>query len=73
MRLVRVHFQPRKMIVYHATWSDIKVRIMCLLGKHAYELVREYPRVGATEEMCLHCLKPRYTMVRIPVVAEKSA
>jgi hypothetical protein len=73
MRLVRIQIQPRKVVIYHATLADIVSRALCLVGKHAYEAVREYPRVGAKEEMCVHCLKPRYTLAPAGSLVEKTA
>jgi hypothetical protein len=73
MRLLRVRLQPRKVVIYHATWGDVKNGLFCLVGRHVYELVREYPRVGAKEEMCLHCMKARYTLASVSRLVEKTA
>ena len=60
MRLFRLYFYPRKVVVYHATWNDLWHRVRCLFRVHEYLTVMQYPSVGAREERCLHCLKPRY-------------
>jgi hypothetical protein len=62
MRLVRLYFYRRKVVIYHATWEDIRNRLLCLVGVHEYLTVMEYPSVGAKECRCLHCLKARYTL-----------
>lgn len=64
MRLIRIQSSPRKTVIYHPSLSDILSRTRCLLGKHAYETVLEYPSVGAREEMCMHCLKHRHILER---------
>jgi len=61
MRLFRVYFYPRKVVIYHTTWSDIRRRMQCIIGSHEYLTVMEYQSVGAKEERCLHCLRARYS------------
>ncbi len=62
MRLLRVQHSPRRTVIYHPSFGDLLKRLRCLLGAHEYETVLEYPSVGAKEEMCLHCLKERYSI-----------
>jgi hypothetical protein len=62
VRIIRVNFSPRKIVIYHATWADLRCRMRCLVGLHDYGTVKEYKSVGAKEEMCLHCLKEKYTI-----------
>jgi hypothetical protein len=64
MRLFRLYFYPRKIVIYHATWDDLLHKAQCLVRMHEYLTVMEYPSVGAKEERCLHCLKPRYRIDR---------
>ena len=52
----------RKTVIYHPSFGDVWNRMRCVLGMHDYETVLEYPSVGAREEMCLHCMKERYSM-----------
>lgn len=60
MRLVRLYFYKRKIVIYHATPADIMHAVRCILQRHEYVTVMEYPSVGAKEERCIHCTKPRY-------------
>lgn len=62
MRLVRVQLSARKTVIYHPSFTDVLHRVRCIFGRHQYEVVRAYPSVGAKEEMCLHCLKERYSL-----------
>ena len=62
MRLFRLQLSSRKTVIYHPSPGDVWKRVRCLFGVHEYEVVRAYPSVGATEELCLHCLKERYTV-----------
>lgn len=62
MRLMRVHMSSRKTVIYHPSLGDILNRLHCLFGAHTFETVLEYPSVGAKEEMCVHCLKERYSV-----------
>lgn len=61
MRLFRIYFLPRKIVIYHITWVDILRKIQCIFGSHEYLTVMEYQSVGAKEERCVHCLKARYS------------
>ncbi len=60
MRLFRIFFHPRKIIIYHATWRDVWLKLRCLFGFHEYLTVVEYKSVGASEKCCLHCMKQKY-------------
>ena len=62
MRLIRVQSSSRKTVIYHPSLGDVLGRLRCIVGVHEYETVLEYPSVGAKEEMCLHCMKERYTV-----------
>ncbi len=62
MRLLRVQSSARKTVIYHPSFGDIAHRLQCVFAVHEYETVREYPSVGAREEMCLHCMKERYSV-----------
>ena len=62
MRLLRIQTSSRKTVIYHPSFSDILSRLHCVVGLHEYETVLEYPSVGAKEEMCLHCMKERYSV-----------
>ncbi|MDL1893846.1 hypothetical protein FBQ87_13310 [Sphingobacteriales bacterium CHB3] len=62
MRFIRVHMSSRKTVIYHPSFGDIWKRLRCVFGVHSYETVLEYPSAGAKEEMCVHCLKERYTV-----------
>ncbi|MER3524235.1 MAG: hypothetical protein C4326_09260 [Ignavibacteria bacterium] len=69
MRLLRVEFSRHRTIIYHPSIEDMVKRLRCKVGLHEYETVLEYPSVVAKEEMCLHCLKARYTLAARRVVA----
>ncbi|MBX2990161.1 MAG: hypothetical protein KF749_03225 [Bacteroidetes bacterium] len=62
MRFIRVHISSRKTVIYHPSFGDIWKRLCCMFGVHEYEIVLEYPSAGAKEEMCVHCLKERYSV-----------
>ncbi len=62
MRLFRVQSSPRKTVIYHPSFEDVWKRSRCVLGVHEFETVLEYPSIGAKEDMCLHCMKLRYTV-----------
>lgn len=63
MRLLRVQISSRKTVIYHPSFADVWKRIRCMFGWHEFEMVLEYPSVGAKEDMCIHCLKERYTVM----------
>lgn len=62
MRLLRVQHSSHRTVIYHPSFDDLVKRLRCVFGAHEYETVVEYPSVGAKEEMCLHCLKERYSV-----------
>ncbi len=71
MRLLRIEHAERRTVIYHPSPEDIWKRLRCFVGRHEYVAVREYPSVGAKEEMCAHCLKERYLLGRTAVHAER--
>jgi hypothetical protein len=76
MRLIRVQHSARKTVIYHPSFGDVMRRVRCLFGVHRYETVLEYASVGAKEELCMHCMKARYSIERSAVAqisASKSA
>ena len=73
MRLIRVQSSARKTVIYHPSLMDVVKRIRCIFGLHEYETVLEYASVGAKEDMCLHCMKQRYTIVRGPAIIAKAS
>jgi adenylyl- and sulfurtransferase ThiI len=73
MRFIRVQSSPRKTVIYHPSLMDVAKRIRCIFGVHEYETVLEYPSVGAREDMCLHCMKERYTIDPSLAVAAKTS
>lgn len=73
MRLLRIEHAARRTVIYHPSLADIWKRLQCLVGRHEYVAVREYPSVGAKEEMCAHCLKERYLLARADVQADRAA
>ncbi|MBI5473493.1 MAG: hypothetical protein HY961_14210 [Ignavibacteriae bacterium] len=62
MRLIRIHASARKTVIYHPSLADVWNRALCLAGRHDYETVLEYPSIGAKEDMCVHCMKARYSV-----------
>lgn len=74
MRLIRVHSFPRKTVIYHPSFGDVWKRIRCKFGWHEYEIVLEYASVGAKEEMCVHCMKERYSIdLNVAAVSKASS
>jgi hypothetical protein len=73
MRLIRVQTSSRKTVIYHPSLGDIWRRLRCSAGVHEYETVLEYPSVGAKEEMCLHCMKERYTVNPAAALVSKTS
>ncbi|HXG00699.1 MAG TPA: hypothetical protein VNL69_07925 [Bacteroidota bacterium] len=73
MRLLRIEHAARRTVIYHPSLADISKRLQCFVGRHEYVVVREYPSVGAKEEMCAHCLKERYLLARPAVHVERPA
>lgn len=74
MRLLRIEFSRHRTIIYHPSVEDVVKRLCCIIGLHEYETVLEYRSVGAKEEMCLHCLKARYTLAtHTPVAVDASS
>jgi len=72
MRLLRVHISARKTVIYHPSFADVWNRLRCIVGRHRYETVLEYPSVGAKEEMCLHCLKVRHSLTPVSAIVAKT-